>query len=78
MEKFRILLVDDVPDNIYSLKMMIEDSFDVEIYSALNAQEGIEILMKEDVDLINGYIAIKETKFGKSRTLADAKLNMYQ
>ena len=29
MDKFRILLVDDVPENIYSLKMMIEDSFDV-------------------------------------------------
>lgn len=52
MEKFSILIVDDVPENIYSLKMMIEDSFDVKIYSALNAQEGIEILMKEDVDLI--------------------------
>ena len=52
MEKFSILIVDDVPENIYSLKMMIEDSFDVKIYSALSAQEGIEILMKEDVDLI--------------------------
>ncbi len=52
MDKFNILLVDDVPENIYSLKMMIEDSFDVRIYSALNAQEGIEILMKENVDLI--------------------------
>ena len=31
MEKFKILLVDDVVENIYSLKMMIEYSFDVEI-----------------------------------------------
>ncbi len=52
MEKFRILLVDDVPENIYSLKMMIEDSFDVEIFSALSAQEGMEILMKEKIHLI--------------------------
>ncbi|MGE0050118.1 MAG: response regulator [Arcobacter sp.] len=52
MDKFNILIVDDVPENIYSLKMMIEDSFDVRIYSALNAQEGIEILMKENIDLI--------------------------
>ena len=52
MEKFNILLVDDVPENIYSLKMMIEDSFDVTLFSALSAQEGIEILMKEDIDLI--------------------------
>lgn len=52
MEKFNILLVDDVAENIYSLKMMIEDSFDVNIFSALSAQEGIEILMKENIDLI--------------------------
>lgn len=52
MEKFNILLVDDVFENIYSLKMMIEDSFDVNIFSALSAQEGIEILMKESIDLI--------------------------
>lgn len=52
MEKFNILLVDDVSENIYSLKMMIEDSFDVNIFSALSAQEGIEILMKENIDLI--------------------------
>jgi len=52
MEKFKILLVDDVVENIYSLKMMIEYSFDVEIFSALSAQEGIEILMNEDIDLI--------------------------
>ena len=52
MEKFNILLVDDVSENIYSLKMMIEDSFDVNIFSALSAQEGMEILMKENIDLI--------------------------
>lgn len=52
MEKFNILLVDDVAENIYSLKMMIEDSFDVNIFSALSAQEGMEILMKENIDLI--------------------------
>lgn len=52
MEKFSILIVDDVAENIYSLKMMIEDSFDVNIYSALSAQDGIEILMKENIDLI--------------------------
>jgi len=52
MEKFNILLVDDVPENIYSLKMMIEDSFSVNIFSALSAQEGMEILMKENIDLI--------------------------
>jgi signal transduction histidine kinase len=52
MEKFTVLVVDDVHENIYSLKLMIEDSFDVNIFSALSAQEGIKILMKENIDLI--------------------------
>lgn len=52
MSKFNILLVDDVPENIHSLQMMIEDAYDVNIYTALSAQEGMEILMKENVDLI--------------------------
>uniref|UniRef100_UPI00404894E9 response regulator n=2 Tax=Aliarcobacter sp. TaxID=2321116 RepID=UPI00404894E9 len=60
MEKFSILLVDDVPQNIYSLKMMIEDSFDVNIFSALSAQEGIEILMKEKIDLILSDVQMPE------------------
>ena len=52
MNKFSVLLVDDVQENIYSLKMIIEDSFDINIFSALSANEGMEILMKEHVDLI--------------------------
>ncbi|WP_419765186.1 MAG: response regulator [Arcobacter sp.] len=53
MEKFNILILDDIEENIYSLKLMIEDSFeDIEIYSALNAQDAISILMKNKIDLI--------------------------
>lgn len=52
MEKFSILILDDVEENIYSLELMIEDSFDVDIYTALNAQDAISILMKNKVDLI--------------------------
>ncbi|RXJ82595.1 hybrid sensor histidine kinase/response regulator [Arcobacter sp. F2176] len=52
MEKFSILILDDVEENIYSLKLMIEDSFDTEIYTALNAQDAISILMNNKVDLI--------------------------
>jgi C4-dicarboxylate-specific signal transduction histidine kinase len=52
MNKFSVLLVDDVPENIHSLELIIEDSFDINIYSALSANEGMEVLMKEDVDLI--------------------------
>ncbi|RYA22412.1 hybrid sensor histidine kinase/response regulator [Malaciobacter halophilus] len=60
MEKFSILLVDDVAENIHSLKMMIEDSFDVKIFSVLSAQEGMEILMKEDINLILTDIQMPE------------------
>ena len=52
MKKFNILLVDDVEQNIHSLKLLIEDSFDLNIYTALSAQEGIKILMSEDINLI--------------------------
>lgn len=49
--KFSILIVDDVEENIYSLKLLIEE-FDVNIYSALSANDAISILMKENIDLI--------------------------
>ena len=52
MSKFSVLIVDDVQDNIYSLKLIIEDNFDVDIYSALSATEAMELLMKRKVDLI--------------------------
>lgn len=52
MNKFSILIVDDIAQNIHSLKMIIEDSFDVTILSALSAQEGISLLMENKVDLI--------------------------
>lgn len=50
--KFKILIVDDIEENIYSLKMLIEDSFDVLIYSVKSAQEGVSFLIKQPVDLI--------------------------
>jgi len=52
MTKFNILLVDDVKENIHALEMIIQDSFDVNISSALNAEEGIAILMQNKIDLI--------------------------
>lgn len=59
-QKFNILLVDDVEQNIHSLKMIIEDSFDVGICSALSAEEGMKILMEKDVDLILSDIQMPE------------------
>lgn len=52
MKKFNILLLDDVEANLHSLKLIIEDSFDINIYSALNAKEAISILMENRIDLI--------------------------
>lgn len=49
--KFSVLIIDDVEDNIYSLKLLLED-FDINIFSALSANDGITILMKENIDLI--------------------------
>jgi signal transduction histidine kinase len=60
VEKFSILILDDVEENIYSLQLMIEDSFDVNILTALNAQDAISLLMKEKVDLILSDIQMPE------------------
>lgn len=52
MNKFNILIVDDIKENIYSLKLLIEESFDVNIFTALSAQDAIQILIENRVDLI--------------------------
>jgi len=52
MKRFNILIVDDVEQNIHSLKLIIEDNFDVSVFTALSAQEGMSILMKEEMHLI--------------------------
>jgi len=58
--KFTVLLVDDVVDNIHSLKLIIEDSFDINILTALSASQGMEMLMKSPVDLILSDIQMPE------------------
>ena len=52
MEKFNVLIVDDIDENIYSLKLLIEENFDINIFTALKAQEAIEIVMNNTIDLI--------------------------
>lgn len=52
MEKFNLLLVDDIEDNIYSLKMLIQDNFDLNIHSARSAKEAMETLEENTIDLI--------------------------
>lgn len=60
MNKFTILLVDDIETNIYSLKMLIEDNFDLNILSAFTAQEAMEILLSQNIDLILSDIQMPE------------------
>ena len=50
--KFSILILDDVPENIYSLELLIEDQFDVNIFTALDANSAFSLLMENDIDLI--------------------------
>lgn len=50
--KFNILVVDDIVENIYSLEALINDNFNVNIHTALSAQEAMKILLEEQVDLI--------------------------
>jgi len=53
MNKFSILLVDDIKENLYALQLLIEDNFDnIHILSALSAEEAVLKIMKYDIDLI--------------------------
>lgn len=62
MEKFSILIVDDIEDNIYCLKMILKDSFDdkIVIYEADSAQAALLKIMKYDIDLILSDIQMPE------------------
>lgn len=50
--KFKLLIVDDNEANVHSLKMAIEDSFEISVYSAFSAKDAVSFLIKEQVDLI--------------------------
>lgn len=61
MNKFTILLLDDVEENIYALKLMIEDNFEhVNILTSLNAKDAMTLLMQNSVDLILSDIQMPE------------------
>ena len=46
MKKFTLLLIDDVPNNIYALKFIIESNFDnLDILTANSAHEAIKLIM---------------------------------
>lgn len=52
MNKFSILIVDDIDENIYSLKLLIEENFDLDIFTATSAKDAMSILLNTHIDLI--------------------------
>ncbi|WP_154657106.1 hybrid sensor histidine kinase/response regulator [Hugenholtzia roseola] len=52
-KKIQILIVDDVPSNLFTLRALLEERFEeVEIVEASSGFEALETLMKESIDLI--------------------------
>lgn len=47
-----VLVVDDEPDILESLKQLIEDALDVEVLTALTGKVALERLEREHVDLV--------------------------
>jgi len=52
-EGFKVLIVDDNPHNLYSLRTLIQRHMDVEVREAASGREALEIAMAEtDLDLV--------------------------
>ena len=54
MEKNKVLIVDDIPENIETISEMIKD-FDIDVKTANGGQEAIELIdtFKPDVILLD-------------------------
>lgn len=53
MHKFRVLLIDDKDENIYTLRLLLNDNFpEVEVYEALSVHDALLLIMKYDISLI--------------------------
>ena len=52
MGKFNVLIVDDIEENIYSLKLLIEDNFNLNIFTATSANDAMGVLLNKSIDLI--------------------------
>lgn len=72
-DRFTILIVDDIPFNIFSLKLLIEDNFDdINILEALSVKDAIKEIMKNKVDLILTDLQMPEASgFDLARYLKD-------
>ena len=52
IEDFNILLVDDIEENLYSLELLIEEKFDLNIFKSLSAEKAMNVLIENKIDLI--------------------------
>ncbi|MEP7263597.1 MAG: hybrid sensor histidine kinase/response regulator [Bacteroidota bacterium] len=52
VKRDKILIVDDRPENLYSLETMLSDDGRIEILKALSGQEALKIAYQEDLSLI--------------------------
>ena len=51
--KIKILAIDDHPDNLISLKAILEDAFNnVVVFTALNGNDGLKIAYQENPDVV--------------------------
>ncbi|MGA1932256.1 response regulator [Arcobacter sp. YIC-464] len=61
MKKFTILIIDDIEDNIYTLKFLLNSNFEnLEILEATSAKDAIFKIMQNSVDLILSDIQMPE------------------
>jgi len=50
--KYNVLCVDDNKNNLFTLRAVLENSTNINVIEALSAKEGLDILLRERVDLI--------------------------
>ncbi len=61
MNRFNILIVDDYEENIFTLKLLLNDGFDnLNIIEARDVKEALVLIMKNDIDLILSDIQMPE------------------
>lgn len=60
-QKYTILCVDDNPNNLFSLRTLLEKLDDVRVLEAQSADEALKILLRHKVDLILSDIQMPQT-----------------
>lgn len=61
MEKINILIVDDIEDNLFALRYLLEENFEsINILEAASVKEALLSIMKNDIDLILSDIQMPE------------------